>query len=254
LAGVASCVTSFIAGRLTKSDTFLVAMVIATMAFLVLRLRTWLTSPEHKFDFRFALAVLAVIAVGPLSVALAPYAIATADDTESFAISLTKDRGGEATQRTAALRIRLWRDALYSGLETGSVGLGPGPHLERPNVPIDPARPALFEAHNMLLDVFTQGGLVGVLAVCALFANAFVLLSRAKLDALAALIATLAVFSITHFFLRQPIVWFALAYSLILGSACVPTPRTRNGADPNLWEHWHPSGAARVSIHRSRRH
>ena len=41
---------------------------------------------------------------------------------------------------------------------------------------------------------------------------------RARLDALAALTSALAIFSISHFILRQPIVWFALALSLILGS------------------------------------
>ncbi len=43
-------------GRLTKSDTFLIAMVTATALFLVLQLRTWLTSPEHRFGLRFVVA------------------------------------------------------------------------------------------------------------------------------------------------------------------------------------------------------
>jgi hypothetical protein len=53
---------------------------------------------------------------------------------------------------------------------------------------------------------------------------------RAKLDALAALFVALAIFSISHFILRHPIVWFAFALSLILGSVQASPPRTRIGS------------------------
>jgi O-antigen ligase len=227
IAALFSCLLTFTVGRLTKSDTFLIAMVAAIALFLVLRLRTWLISPEHRFGLLFAMAVFVTIAAVPLLLSLTPYAVATADDVESLAISLAKDRGGEATKRTATLRLQLWSDALYRGLESGSLGLGPGPHLERPNVSNRQALPKPFEAHSTLLDVFTQGGLLGVIAVCGLFASTFVLVLRARLDALAAGIAALAIFSISHFILRHPIVWFALALSLILGSTHVPSSHAR---------------------------
>ncbi|HMJ27924.1 MAG TPA: O-antigen ligase family protein [Xanthobacteraceae bacterium] len=229
IAGSFSCLLSFAVGRLTKSDTFLVAMVAAIALFLVLRLRTWLTSPEHRFGLRFAVAVFVTIAAVPLSLSFIAYAVATADDVESLAISLAKDQGGDATKRTATLRLQLWGDALNRGLESGSLGLGPGPHLEKPYVAKRHALPQPFEAHSTLLDVFTQGGLLGVLAVCGLFAGTIVLVLRAGLDALAALIAALAIFSISHFILRQPTVWFALALSLILGSARAPSSPARIG-------------------------
>lgn len=225
-----SCVLTFFVGRLTKSDTYLVAMVSAFTLFLVLRIRTWLTSPEHRSGLRFPAAVLVIIAAVPLSLSLAPYAVATADDMESLAISLAKDRGGEATQRTASLRLQLWRDALHHGLESGSLGLGPGPHLERPNVSDRKTLPHPFEAHSTLLDVFTQAGLLGVIAVCGLLVGIFILALRAKLDAVAALMAALAIFSITHFILRHPIVWFALVLGLILGSSRHQSPHVRIGA------------------------
>jgi hypothetical protein len=204
-------------------------MVAAIGFFLLLRLRTWLTSPEHKFGLRFAVAVFVTIAAVPLSLSLTPYAVATADDVESLAISLAKDRGGEETKRTATLRLQLWGDALHRGLESGSLGLGPGPHLEKPYVVKRQALPLPFEAHSTLLDVFTQGGLLGVIAVCGLFAGTIVLVLRSGLDALAALTAALAIFSISHFILRHPIVWFALALSLILGSEHAPPSHARIG-------------------------
>jgi hypothetical protein len=229
IAGYFSCVLTFFVGRLTKSDTFLVAMVTAFALFLVLRIRTWLTSSEHRSGLRFAVAVFVTIAAVPLSVSLAPYAVATADDFESLAISLAKDRGGEGTQRTAALRLLLWQDALHRGLESGSLGLGPGPHLAKPNVVNHRALPNPFEAHSTLLDIFTQGGLLAVIAVCGLFASIFILALRARLDALAALMAALAIFSISHFILRHPVVWVALALGLILGSSRPASPHARIG-------------------------
>ncbi len=230
IAALSTGLLSFAVGRLTKSDTFLFAMVLSAMALVVLRSRSWLLSPEHRLSLRFALALFLAVAIVPLSLSLMPYVLATADDVESLAASMTKDRGGEATKQTAALRLQLWEDALHLGLETGSLGLGPGPHLAKPNVADDQGLPIPFEAHSTLLDVFTQAGLLGVIAVCGLFGGIFLLLVRADLDALAVLIVALAFFSINHFVLRQPIVWFALALSLALGSARFASPRGRTDA------------------------
>jgi O-antigen ligase len=224
-----SCLLSFAVGRLTKSDTFLIAMVAAIAFFLVLRLRTWLAAPEHRFSMRFVAALFVAVVAVPLALALTPYAIATADDVESLAISLAKDQGGEATVRSASLRVQLWNDAMARGLEAASLGLGPGPHLERPNVTNRQALPMPFEAHSTLLDVFTQAGLLGLIAFSGLLVSTIILVLRKHLDALAAMIAAIAIFSVTHFILRHPIVWFALALSLVLGSARTPSPHARTG-------------------------
>ncbi|MFB9270017.1 O-antigen ligase family protein [Bradyrhizobium erythrophlei] len=224
-----SCLLSLIVGRLTKSDTFLIAMTAALALLLLLRLRSWLTSPEHRSSLRFAIGLFVILAAAPLALSLTPYAVATAGDVESLAFSLTKDRGGNATKATAALRLQLWGDALDIGLNTGSVGLGPGPHLTKPNVANVNNLPLPFEAHSTLMDVFLQGGLLGVMAVCGLFATTIALVLRARLDVLAALVATLSIFSISHFILRHPIVWFALALSLILGSERTTSPQARPG-------------------------
>jgi hypothetical protein len=229
LAAAFSCLATFVVGRLTKSDTFLIAMALSTPVFVVLRLRNWLTLPEHRLSLRFAAAAFVAIAIVPLALSLAPYAVATADDVEGLAASMLKDRGGEATKATASLRINLWHDALHVGLESGSLGLGPGPHLESPTGINDKGTPLPFEAHNTLLDVFTQAGLLGVIAVVSLFAGTFLLLLRAKQDALAILIVALSIFSISHFVLRHPTVWFAVALCLILGSERPPSLRARIG-------------------------
>lgn len=223
-----SCAGSLLVGRLTKSDTFLGTMIVSAGLFVLLHLRGWLTYRVHRSSWRFAVATLLVVAIVPISLSLAPYAVATADDVEGIAARLTKDGGGEATKRTATLRLQLWEDAMLIGLESGSLGLGPGPHLEKPTGITDKGIPLPLEAHNTLMDVFTQAGLLGILAVVGLFCGTFVLLIRARLDALAVLIVALGIFSVTHFILRHPLVWFALALSLILTSKTTPL-RVRAG-------------------------
>ncbi|HEV2159870.1 O-antigen ligase family protein [Bradyrhizobium sp.] len=219
LAAVFSCVATFVVGRLTKSDTFLISMSLSIPLFVGLRLRGWLTSPEHRLSLRFAAAMLAVVAFVPLALSLLPYGVATANDVEGLAAGMMKDRGGEATKATANLRLSLWQDALQAGLESGSLGLGPGPHLEKPTGITDKGVPLPVEAHSTILDVFTQGGLPGVIIIFGLLAGTLLLLLRARLDALAVLIFALAIFSISHFVLRHPTVWFAVTLGLVLGSA-----------------------------------
>lgn len=224
-----SCIATFVVGRLTKSDTFLISMSLSIPLFTALRLRSWLTSTEHRRRLRFAAAAIAMIAIVPLSLSLLPYGVATANDVEGLAASMMKDRGGEATKATANLRLSLWQDALHAGLESGSLGLGPGPHLEKPTGITDKGVPLPVEAHSTLLDVFTQGGLLGVLAIFSLLAGTLMLLLRARLDALAVLIFALAIFSISHFILRHPTVWFAVTLGLVLGSVRRTSAHTHTG-------------------------
>lgn len=217
LIAVLCCISTFVVGRLTKSDTFLISMSLSIPLLLALRLRGWLTSPEHRLSLRFAAATLVMVAIVPLSLSLLPYGVATANDVEGFAAGMMKDHGGEATKATANLRLSLWQDALHAGLESGSLGLGPGPHLEKPTGITDKGVALPVEAHSTILDVFTQAGLPGVIAIFSLLAGTFALLLRARLDALSVLIFALAVFSISHFILRHPTVWFAVTLGLVLG-------------------------------------
>lgn len=220
-AGLAGAVLPVVVGRLTKSDTFVVATFVGVAFFAGLRVRTWLAAPHHSLRYMTAIFVILATPLG--AIAVLPYAAALANDAEVLALSLAKDKGGDATSQTANLRLQLWGEALRKGLESGSLGLGPGPHLPQPNVANRQDLPNPFEAHSTLLDLFTQGGLVGVLALLWLGASAAVLVLRARLDALVALIASLAVFSISHFILRQPVVWFAVTLCVAAGSASTLT-------------------------------
>jgi O-antigen ligase len=72
-----------------------------------------------------------------------------------------------------------------------------------------------FEAHNTLLDIFTQGGLLAVLSLVWLVGATLLLTFRARLDGLTTLLCGLTIFNIFHLFLRHPIFWLAIAMCLV---------------------------------------
>jgi hypothetical protein len=74
---------------------------------------------------------------------------------------------------------------------------------------------ANFEAHNTLLDLFTQCGLIGILSLLWLVSTTASGTYRARLDGLTTLLCGLALFSVTHLIIRHPIFWFALALCLV---------------------------------------
>jgi len=212
-----SLILTFYVGRLTKSDTYLYTTVLACLILLGLRVRAWLTS-DGKVSLSRQLALLFTIAFVPLAISIAPYALSEAANAEDFAKSLTKDKGGEATAETAALRLYLWDEALDKGARSGSLGLGPGPHLDRPPIVNQQFLPRPFEAHSTILDLYTQGGLISVLALLWILGSAGWSAWRARQDALVALVASIAVFSAPHLIIRHPILWFCLTLSLVAGT------------------------------------
>ncbi|WEK49005.1 MAG: polymerase [Candidatus Kaistia colombiensis] len=216
--GFAGMILPFYVGRLTKSDTFLYTSVLGWLIFLGLRLRTWLAAGRGTLSYGRQAAMVLILAALPLTMALAPFGLTELGNAESFAKSLTKDKGGEATAETAELRMYLWEQAVRRGLASASLGLGPGAHLERPNIVETGDTPRPFEAHSTLLDLYTQGGLVAVGALIWLVGAAAVLAWQAKLDAMLALLVSLGVFSLPHLIIRHPIVWFALTLCLVAGT------------------------------------
>jgi hypothetical protein len=160
-----------------------------------------------------------------------PIGASAASEIEDFVKGMTKGGGGRDTDETARLRIHLWSAAVRRGIEVGMLGLGPGPHLEIPasivagrrdsaNDPKHVEHPEYgfvpnFEAHNTLLDLFIQGGLLAVLSLAWLVATAVIATHQAKLDALTTLLCGLAIFSIFHLIARHPIFWFEISLCLI---------------------------------------
>lgn len=218
--GLALAIIPAIAGRMTKSDTFLLSAISVFGVILGHKAFTLLTTRGRRPSFSSLATIMCVLTLPLLMLSAAPLAASMANGVENVAKSLTKGKGGEETEETASLRFHLWQQALSLGLESGMLGLGPGPHLERPptvsdvdvgedpNEERDPSQK--FEAHNTALDLLTQGGALAVLAFTALLIGALLAALRFGHGALAGMLCVVAVFGMTHLIVRHPMVWFAL--------------------------------------------
>ena len=117
LAALGSIVLIIYVGRLTKSDTYLLTIILTCLIFLGLRVRTWLTTGNGKVSLSRQVVLLLMVGSLPLAMSMTPYVLKDLSSVEDFAKSLTKDKGGEATAETAALRVSLWQHALRKGVE-----------------------------------------------------------------------------------------------------------------------------------------
>ena len=138
-------------------------------------------------------------------------------------------RKGDDESADAALRLKLWQQAISVGTHSWGLGLGPGPHLEIPpsivagrqgtDDPIDlhpkPGLAPNFEAHNTVLELFVQGGVLAVVAYLSIVALAVRRALKAGFDGLVALLFALVAFGSFHVIFRHPFVWFAICLALV---------------------------------------
>jgi hypothetical protein len=222
---------SVIVGRLSKSDTFSLVLVTAIPVFLAFKFRAWLVSLGPVLTLRSATAWIAVVGLPIFLLSAAPLGYSLATQAEGFAKELSKDNGKDTTNE-ANLRLNSWSDAISRGLESGMLGLGPGPHLQIPailvaarvneNGPKNIEHPEAnaapnFEAHDTILDLFTQGGLLAVMSFVWLSVSTFLVTFRTRLAGLSTLLFGLGVFAIFHLIVRQPLFWFAISLCLVAG-------------------------------------
>jgi O-antigen ligase len=197
---------------------------------------------EPKPTLRSAAARILVLGLPLVVVSTVPLGYAISVEAGNLARQMSKDNG-EGTEREAQLRLHSWKEAINRGLESGMLGLGPGPHLEIPAVLVAARQtedepkylehPEVnstpnFEAHNTYLDLFTQGGLIAVLSFVWLAATALWTTYKAKCDALTTLLCGLALFTFLHLIVRHPLFWFAAALSLVMGDEARKASSVRN--------------------------
>jgi O-Antigen ligase len=222
-------VPPLVVGRMSQSDTFMFALTAALPIWIAVKLTVWMREDRSKSSLRSSLARLGLVAAPVLLLCLAPLVLTEAADVEAFMIGFAKKGGAEARDETN-LRLALWQEAIERGVESGMLGLGPGPHLQIPpalvaeRVSVDPQignidhptqnGTANYEAHNTLLDVFTQGGVLAVASLLWLLARAMRCAYRAQSAGLVSLLASVAIFMMTGNIIRQPIFWFAVVLCL----------------------------------------
>jgi O-antigen ligase len=210
--------------------------VVAGPIFVAIKFRTWLASSAPRITLRSAFAWIVVLALPLVLISTAPLGSLIAMKAEGFAKEMSRENY-ERTEQKTELRLDLWKQAIVRGVESGMLGLGPGPHLEIPSSILtgrqgtatrpkyvehpEPNFAPNFEAHNTLLDLFIQGGLIAVLSFVWLAATALFITYRARLAGLSTLLCGLAVYGVATLIIRHPIFWFAIALCLVAGTGAV---------------------------------
>lgn len=239
IVALSGMVIAIYVGRLTKTDTFTLVMVMAAIIFVTLKLRNFLRSAAPDLTLRCAGAWIVILSLPLFLISAALLAPSLAAATATAAKVMSKDNG-KTTQVEADLRFELWHEAWIRALQSGMLGLGPGPHLPIPTEivaarmtetgqPDDDPHPAAngtpnFEAHNTLLDLFTQGGLLAVLSVSWLFATALANTLKARSAGLSTMLCGLLLFAVFDLVVRYPIFWFAIAFSLLAERSTAAAP------------------------------
>jgi hypothetical protein len=225
IAAAACSILPIYVGRLTMSDTFTMALLAAGPIIVAFKLWTWLLS-EKGVTFRFTFAWLVLLAMA-LSILVV---LSFRDEAQRLALGFAKN-GGTEVNVEAELRLDSWHEAWSRGLESGMLGLGPGPHLRIPASLLaarlveeddpqasrhpKPGAAPNFEAHNTLLDLFTQGGVLAVLSFVWLTATVLFNTYKARQAGLFALVCGLSIYGMTGLYVRHPIFWFAIALCLV---------------------------------------
>ncbi len=212
----------FAAGILTRSDSFILAMLFVGPMFVGLKLLTWVFAAERQPSLYSTFACLIFLSIPIALVSTAPFAPKIIEKAHEVATETMEEND------QAEGRFRIWRDAMEIGFDAGMMGLGPGPHLVTKQLEHPP--PNKTEAHNTTLDLFTQGGLLATLSFFWVTATAFLVTQRAKLVGLSTLLLALFVFSNFHLIVRHPIFWFSIALCLTAAEVVHGANTGRDGA------------------------
>lgn len=220
-------------GLLVRSDGLFVVWVFEFAVLLVLRLR-WDLKVSRMSLFGYAMAmVLCVLLIKTFahgevrkSFHCATEAIAQGinplksgcyqgafDDREFFRIGYS-----DPLEKTG-IRGDLWRNGVKAWLDAPVFGHGPGAFSWFTNTEIQKAYEASNggsyreESHNIPIDLLTQGGPLLTLGWCALLLYLLVGALRIRDSYTFSVVLMLGVFTLFHYHIRQPYLWFALIMS-----------------------------------------
>ena len=194
------------------------AVLFTVAGFLGLKLWRVIEASHSRGPLAASGAILAVIATPLMLASAAPLVYVVASG--QLGVYAAEPKGERDLERSAGFRFELAQLAIDRGLDSGMLGLGPGPHLTRPPDLREPEMDAVpnFEAHNTLLDVFLQGGLLAVVCLIWIVGKAVSATLNEKLSLLPVALVGISGFALSHFILRHPIFWFLIAFSLVAKS------------------------------------
>ena len=199
------------------------------LTFFGIKILAWLRSADRQLTLRSGVSWVALVSASFLLAVGLGLSPLIADEAKQMAMSLAKNGGVEAAAETD-LRVFLWLSAISRGLDSGLLGLGPGPHLDIPQSLIlqrksgyepkyvshpEDNGTANFESHNTYLESFVQGGAIALICLFWLMGTCLSITLRMREASLAAMLCGLAAFGMTTVVTRQPFFWFAITLCLI---------------------------------------
>lgn len=227
LKALGAIVPAFVAGLMSRSDSFIIGLIASGGLLVTLKSAAWLRDKEMAPSLRGAAVALALLAL-PLAIIMSvPFASAALSRIERVSNQVYDDNDQGDT------RLHLWAEAIDKGVQSALVGFGPGPHLTSKSFKRPP--PDKFEVHNTLLDLLTQGGIVAMAGFLWISGTALLAAMRAGHPALAGLVVGLLVFSMFHYVLRQPIFWFGIVFCLLGATRSVQTLSPRLSGRRPVW-------------------
>jgi hypothetical protein len=250
---VALAVLPLVVGRLTGSDTFTLMIAVAVLIFFGFKMWVWVHISGPRLTLRTAVAWSGLLVLPLMVASVLPLAGLRGAQPGQLAMSFAKDSGKDV-QEEADLRFRLWHEALSRGAQAWLLGLGPGPHLDipatlvaaraemadQPGNIVHPEQSGApnFEAHNTVLDLFVQGGVMADLAFFWLILTAVRSTCDARLAGLSTAVCGIVLFGMNNLIIRQPVFWFVIALCLVEGDLA-----TRSSHPFALGGGCQPSGA-----------
>jgi hypothetical protein len=240
------CILAVVGGWQAKSNAYVIVAIGGLGFFLTAKASRWLLRLERQqipaLSFSAAAGALVVyIALVTLPV------INGGGNLLPDASGLARDSRNELED--SSVRFELWKQALERGADSWLLGLGPGPHLEIPNIvlagrrsgnePMNMQHPTAglapnFEAHNTLLELFVQGGLLAVCDYLWIVGLGLWRAWRAGTDGIVAALLAINAFGSFHVVFRHPFVWFLVCGALVGARSAQPENVLRRTAGPFL--------------------
>lgn len=226
LAGWACGLLTLASGLLAMSNAYLLVAILGLGVLSAAKILRWMAREERRGFPATWLSVSLTAGMLYAGILMAPHWASEGDLIRS-AGGVARDTRNELEDST--VRLVLWRQALKRGMESGMIGYGPGPHLEIPAVVLQGRRAtdlpknmmtpesglaANFEAHNTVLELFVQGGLLAAGGFLCIVGLAIIRAFRAGFDALAAGLIAINVFGSFHVIFRHPFFWLLIVGAL----------------------------------------
>jgi len=119
-----ACVSlAFFVGVLSKSDSYTVCVAAAALVFLTITGLAWVDTLRNGLTLKGISAVIVLLWLPMFVIAALPLTPQFVDRAQAYSNALYEQNNQGET------RFNLWREALEKGLDSGMLGLGPGPHL-----------------------------------------------------------------------------------------------------------------------------